>query len=441
MSYAEDWRNFVSKMTLPARRPSLHRDDLQAADLHRPVLEPQQEAERLNALHELDVLNSPAEEAFDRIARLTKKLFDVPVAIVSFIDAHRQWYKSSLGATVTEVSREQSFCQYVIADGTPIVVTNATQDSRFAGNPYVITNPGVRFYAGFPLQTRNGHNVGTLCLVDVEPRVFDADQLEIMSDLAHMVMDELHLRMCAEKDALTDALSRRAFKDAAARLVALAVRHVQPLSMISFDFDFFKHINDTFGHATGDRVLREAVDVCAGYLRTSDLIGRLGGEEFSVVLPNTNQAGAVDTAEKLRLAIATNAIGVEGKTIKSTASFGVASLNSIAADMETLLDHADQALYRAKSEGRNRVAVWQPGANDSRVARRRVLKAGQIVFNGRSSSVDCTVRWLSEEHAGLAISTSVGLPKLFYLVIAADGFDRPCRMVAQTARQIEVAFC
>ena len=321
------------------------------------------------------------------------------------------------------------------------MVTNATQDSRFAGNPYVITNPGVRFYAGFPLQTRNGHNVGTLCLVDVEPRVFDADQLEIMSDLAHMVMDELHLRMCAEKDALTDALSRRAFKDAAARLVALAVRHVQPLSMISFDFDFFKHTNDTFGHATGDRVLREAVDVCTRYLRTSDLIGRLGGEEFSVVLPNTNQAGAVDTAEKLRLAIATNAIGVEGKTIKSTASFGVASLNSIAADMETLLDHADQALYRAKSEGRNRVAVWQPGADNSRVARRRVLKAGQIVFNGRSSAVDCTVRWLSEEHAGLAISTSVGLPKLFYLVIAADQFDRPCRMVAQTARQIEVAFC
>jgi hypothetical protein len=132
MSYAEDWRNFVSKMTLPARRPSLHRDDLQAADLHRPVLEPQQEAERLNALHELDVLDSPAEEAFDRITRLTKKLFDVPVAIVSFIDAHRQWYKSSLGATVTEVSREQSFCQYVIADGTP---SWSPMQRRIRGSP------------------------------------------------------------------------------------------------------------------------------------------------------------------------------------------------------------------------------------------------------------------------------------------------------------------
>jgi hypothetical protein len=119
-------------MTLPARRPSLHRDDLQAADLHRPVLEPQQEAERLNALHELDVLDSPAEEAFDRIARLTKKLFDVPVAIVSFIDAHPQWYKSSLGATVTEVSREQSFCQYVIADGTP---SWSPMQRRIRGSP------------------------------------------------------------------------------------------------------------------------------------------------------------------------------------------------------------------------------------------------------------------------------------------------------------------
>src|ERR1700733_3250549 len=166
-----------------------------------------------------------------------------------------------------------------------IVVTNATQDSRFAGNPYVITNPGVRFYAGFPLQTRNGHNVGTLCLVDVEPRVFDADQLEVMSDLAHMVMDELHLRRCADREVLTDALSRRAFKDAAERSIALAIRHQHPLSVISFDLDFFKHTNDTFGHAPGDRVLRGAVTICMRNLRASDMIGRLGGEEFSIVLP------------------------------------------------------------------------------------------------------------------------------------------------------------
>jgi diguanylate cyclase (GGDEF)-like protein len=433
-------------MTLPARRPGIPRedlrhDDLHGADLHAPVLAPGEEAERLNALHELDILDSPAEEAFDRITRLTRKLFDVPVAIVSFVDAHRQWYKSSRGAQVTEVPREQSFCRYVIADGSPIVVTNATQDSRFARNPYVLTNPGVRFYAAFPLQTRKGHNVGTLCLVDVKPRVFDADQLEIMSDLAHMVMDELHLRMCAEKDALTDALSRRAFKESAARLAALAVRQERPLSVISFDLDFFKHTNDTFGHATGDRVLRDAVDVCARYLRTGDLIGRLGGEEFSIVLPNMDEARAVETAEQLRRAIETNEINLEGKPIKSTGSFGVAALSLVAGDIETLLDHADQALYRAKSEGRNRVALWRSGANDPAVARHRVLKAGQIVYDGRSSTIDCTVRWLSETGAGLAISTTVGLPKLFYLLILADGFDRPCRIVAQTARQIEVSFC
>jgi GGDEF domain-containing protein len=266
-------------------KTSAQRSGVPRTDLRLPSLGQEREAERLKALESLDVLDTPAEEAFDRITRLTKRLFDVPVAIVSFIDAHRQWYKSSPGANTTEVPREQSFCRYVIAGGSPIVVPNETEDLRFAQNPYVLANPGVRFYVGFPLQTREGHNVGTLCLVDTKPRSFRADQLEVMSDLAHMVMDELHLRRCADRDVLTDALSRRAFKDAAERSIALAIRHQHPLSVISFDLDFFKHTNDTFGHATGDRVLRGAVTICMRNLRASDMIGRLGGEEFSIVLP------------------------------------------------------------------------------------------------------------------------------------------------------------
>jgi diguanylate cyclase (GGDEF)-like protein len=312
---------------------------------------------------------------------------------------------------------------------------------RFAQNPYVLANPGVRFYAGFPLQTKDGHNVGTLCLVDTKPRAFDAGQLEVMSDLAHMVMDELHLRRCADRDVLTDALSRRAFKDSAERLIALSIRHHHPLSVIVFDLDFFKLTNDTFGHATGDKVLREAVAICARHLRSSDVIGRLGGEEFAIALPNTDQAGAVETAEKLRRAIETNEIKLSANSIKATASFGVACLHAAARDIETLLDLADRALYQSKTEGRNRVSAWQASSTDLSAQRRRVLKAAQILFNGRSSTIDCTVRWISEEGAGLAISTTVGLPDLFYLVIAADGFDRPCRVISKTDRHAEVSFC
>jgi diguanylate cyclase (GGDEF)-like protein len=254
-------------------------------------------------------------------------------------------------------------------------------------------------------------------------------------------MDELHLRRAADRDVLTDAFSRRAFKETAERLIALAIRHHHPLSVISFDLDFFKLTNDTFGHATGDKVLREAVAVCARHLRSSDVIGRLGGEEFSVILPNTDQAGALETAEKLRLAIETNEIRLETQSIKVTASFGVASLHAGARDVETLLELADRALYQSKAEGRNRVTVWQSGPAEPNAQRRRVLKAAQILFNGRSSTIDCTVRWISDEGAGLVISSTIGLPDLFYLVIAADGFDRPCRIVSRSERHVEVAFC
>jgi diguanylate cyclase (GGDEF)-like protein len=306
----------------------------------------------------LDILDSPSEEAFDRITRLAQKLFDVPIAIVSFIDGHRQWYKSHQGLKTSEVPRGDSFCRYVMAYGAPLVVPDARVDPRFSQNPYVRTDLGVCFYAGFPLQMSDGNSLGTLCLVDVKPRQFGSDQLEIMSDLAHIIVNELQLRLCADKDSLTGVYTRRAFKDEARRMVALALRHHRPLSVISLDLDYFKHTNDTLGHAAGDQVLVRTVAGCSAQLRESDVIGRLGGEEFSILLPGTDQTGAMEVAEKLRLAIEANEIPIDKKTIKATASFGVAAMNSSARDMETLLEQADKALYEAKAAGRNRVATW-----------------------------------------------------------------------------------
>jgi diguanylate cyclase (GGDEF)-like protein len=340
-----------------------------------------------------------------------------------------------------EVPRGDSFCRYVMAYGAPLVVPDAKLDPRFSQNPYVRADQGVRFYAGFPLQVSGGNILGTLCLVDVMPRDFGADQLEIMRDLAHMVTDELQLRLCADRDSLTGVFTRQAFKEEAGRMVALAIRHRHPLSVISLDLDYFKHTNDALGHAAGDQVLTKTVGRCAGLLRESDVIGRLGGEEFSVLLPNTDQAGAVEVAEKLRLAIEANEIQLDDKVIKATASFGVAAINSVARDIESLLEHADKALYEAKAGGRNRVAAWRNSSADVPVERRRVLKAGQILFNGRSSTIDCTVRWISEEGAGVDMSAGPGLPKLFYLLIRSESFEKPCRVVSHRERHVEVAFC
>jgi diguanylate cyclase (GGDEF)-like protein len=399
----------------------------------------QRESERLAALEGLDILDTPREEAFDRITRLTKKIFDVPVAIVSFIDGHRQWYKASEGAGVEEVPREESFCRHVICDGETLVVPDATKDSRFDANPHVVRRNGVRFYAGLPLTTRSGQNVGSLCITDFKPRSFDPGQVGIMNDLARMVMDELELRVSASHDSLTGVLSRRAFKDKAAKACALASRHGHPLSVIAIDVDHFKLVNDTYGHAAGDRVLTAVGATCLAQLRHTDFCGRLGGEEFAAVLPNTPAPGALAVAEKMRSAIERHIVEVEAFAIGVTASFGVAALDASTADADALLDAADKALYDAKAAGRNCIVVRQP-AKAVASPMRKVLKAGRILFNGRTSSIDCTVRKLSDEGAALDVSSSVGVPKEFDLAIAADRLLKPCVAMKRSERHIEVAF-
>ena len=395
---------------------------------------------RLENIDQLDVLDTPREEAFDRITRLAQKVFQVPIAVVTIIDGHRSWFKSCYGLEGSQAPREHAFCNYTIRENKPLIVPDATKDPRFDQNPFVLVENGMRFYAGIPLQTRDGNNVGTFCLVDTEPREFDAGQVELLSDLARMVMDELELRMLATTDSMTGALSRRAFTEQTSRAVALALRHHHDLSCIVWDLDHFKAINGRFGHASGDSVLTQAVSACLSHLRDTDYIGRMGGEEFAALLPNTDWSGALQVAEKLRAAIERLKFVFGEQDISVTASFGVVSLGPSNRDFKTMLDHADEALYKAKAAGRNRCMVYK-NANIEVVPRRRVLKAGQIFFNARSSVVDCTVRTLSDDGAGLDVVSSTMVPKMFELSIKADDFDRPCKMVSHSEKHIEVVFC
>ncbi len=405
-----------------------------------PATDVERERARLEALHALDIMDTPQEEAFDRITRLAKKLFGVPIALVSFIDAHRQWYKSAEGTATKEVPREGSFCRHVIETRQCLVVSDATKDPRFASNPYVVGDPGIRFYAGAPLRTNDGHNIGTLCLIDTKPRDFDESQIELLSDLAEMAMDELELRICGRTDGLTGALTRRTFKEEARRAVALALRHHDDLSCIVFDFDLFKSVNDTSGYTTGDLVLAKVVEACARELRSTDLIGRLGGDKFVVLLPNTSTAGAARTAEKLRTAIGALSIDVAPDPISVTASFGIASLNTGARDADALLEHADKAAREAKAAGRNRCVTWHLPDEEADKGRRRVLKGGKILLNDRTSTIDCTVRSLSDTGAGIDVSSAVGVPRNFDLQIKADHFLKSCEIVSQDEKHLEVAF-
>lgn len=411
------------------------------ADTPPLAMEDVAEAGRLEALDRFDVMDTPREEAFDRITRLIRDIFDLPVAIVSMIDGHRQWYKAYEGLENREVSRDETFCKYTLQDLTPLVVPDARDDARFARNPLVTSAPQIRFYAGTPLRTHDGHNIGTVCAIGFEPRVFTARESAILTDLAALAMDALELRQLASVDSLTGALARRAFKEQAAQAIALAQRHRHGLGCIAFDLDHFKSINDGHGHAMGDKVLVAVAEACRAELRGTDLFGRLGGEEFALILPHTDRAAVAGVAEKLRGAIARIVVRQGDAAVPVTASFGTASLDARTADIDALLANADAALYEAKAAGRNRCAAWRPPNDAPTGPRRRVLKAGRIMFNNRMSSIDCTVRTLGEDGAGLDVTSSIGVPETFSLQIRSDAFETRCRIVSQTERRIEVEFC
>ncbi len=151
------------------------------------------ESARQQALEELDILDTPPEERFDRVTRLCVRLFGVPMALVSLIDNDRQWFKSNIGkiADTTETPRDIAFCNIAIQDTKPLIVEDATKDDRFSANPLVTSGPEIRFYAGVPLETKNGHRVGTLCILDDKPRKLTILEVGLLKDLADWVQKEL----------------------------------------------------------------------------------------------------------------------------------------------------------------------------------------------------------------------------------------------------------
>lgn len=397
---------------------------------------------RLAALQRYEVLDTPPEPAFDRIAALIRLVFGVETSLVTLIDAHRQWYKAAQGTPNTEVPVGESFCRYTIADGQPMIVPDATQDDRFKANPHVTADNGVRFYAGVPLTTPDGENIGTICAIDSKPRQFSSHEMEIFKELARVAMSELELRRLATTDALTGVNSRRAFKEDAQRYVALARRHRSQLSAITLDIDRFKAINDTYGHASGDSVLKAVAKAVQGGLRESDLFGRMGGEEFAIILPDADSKAAMAVAEKLRHAVLALKFPGSHPPIAVSASFGIAALDPGADDLDALLLKADEALYEAKAVGRNTSVLWRgvTSATTRQVERRRVLKAGKLVFNYRYSTMDCTVRALWETGAEVQVSNPAGIPDEVTLELKSSGFKWKADVVARRPTSLELQF-
>jgi len=162
-------------------------------EMPRIAFDPQQESDRLDALHSLHLLDTPAEERFDRITQLAAQVFCVPIAYVAFLDGERQWFKSRHGLCVAQTSQSTSFCQYTIQKDEPLIILDTQLHPVHRTHPMVVGDPFVRFYAGVPLCGKGGLKVGTFCLVDLVPREFDQEQITRLQTFASLVEREINL--------------------------------------------------------------------------------------------------------------------------------------------------------------------------------------------------------------------------------------------------------
>lgn len=307
---------------------------------------PEDEADRLAALYRLDLLDRPANENFDRLTRILAHVLDVPIALLSFVDADRQWFGSLYGLTVTETPRRDAFCAHAILDDDILVVVDTQDDARFRDNPLVTGGPLIRFYAGAPISAPSGHRLGTLCAIDQVPRQLDEAELNVLHDLAGIIERELSYLDMALSDELTGLANRRAFMAAGAQLVALGRRTDQPVSVVYADIDGLKTVNDDLGHHAGDELLRRCADSFHSVLRKADILARVGGDEFAAILYASDEDAAKLVERRLDALMAKqNALAPDLPT--TSVSTGVA----VSCPDETFAEtvgRADQAMYAAK---------------------------------------------------------------------------------------------
>lgn len=316
----------------------------------------QDEPGRLAALQRYEILDTGKEDAFERITGLVKAVLNVPMCAVSLIDTNRQWFKSCIGLSVSQTARDVSFCTHTIQQREPLYVRDALQDPRFQNNPLVTGEPYIRSYLGVPLSSPDGYNVGSLCAIDTRERDYSTEHIAILKSFAALIIDELELRRIAQTDHLTGAATRRSFCFEVEKAIAQYRRNRTPAALVMLDIDHFKSINDIYGHPSGDLVLQTVVRQLGSQLRPSDVLGRLGGEEFGILLLDTDLAVAAEIAERSRALLESSAC-VHDPLPHVTASFGVAVVGPDSMSLQRWITNADEALYEAKRAGRNRCCI------------------------------------------------------------------------------------
>ncbi|MEO1446455.1 MAG: diguanylate cyclase, partial [Cyanobacteria bacterium J06635_11] len=364
---------------------------------------PAQETLRLAKLQDYNILDTLPESAYNEIVELVAHICQAPTALVSLIDANRQWFKAKVGLEdITESPRDIAFCAHTIQNTALMVVEDTHESPLFRDNPLVTGPPYIRFYAGAPLLTPDGYALGSLCVIDYQPRQLSDSQLQALEVLSHQVISQMELRRQASQLQLSNEQLERRVQERTAKLSTALHRLIQaqskllrrdmasrqsslfdPLTglpnrsyflqrleqaiqlncrqpshlyaVLCIDLDDFRPINDTLGHEVGDRLLQFVVEQMKIVLRKSDLVVRLGGDEFAILLDDiADEAHAIAAVKRLQAQLKQPFITGD-RTLFVGASIGV-TLSSVGyRQPEAALRDADTAMYHAKQQAKRRL--------------------------------------------------------------------------------------
>jgi diguanylate cyclase (GGDEF)-like protein len=330
---------------------------------------------KLAQLPESTFFCTPIEERFERLTRLARRALNVPVAAITFLSDEKQWFKSVAGWAVTELPNDHSFCPITLAAGELTVFEDTRQDTLVAQHPLVTRGPQFRFYAGLPITDENDNLCGTFCIFDQKPRQLSLQDKATLEDLAALAQREIvgeHMRSVhtslmsklgtARRESMMDPLTRLWNRRGASVMVkgALDAARAQhsSIGIAILDLDNFKRINDSYGHQTGDEVLRKTALRLIHSVRSNDCICRLGGDEFLLLMKDTDFEAARHTAERVRRNLVESPIPTRQGEVSISTSVGY-TVHSGDEDIsvEDLIERADKALLESKAQGRDRVVA------------------------------------------------------------------------------------
>ena len=364
---------------------------------------PAQETLRLAKLQDYNILDTLPESDYNEIVELVAHICQAPTALVSLIDADRQWFKAKVGLEdITESPRDFAFCSHTIEKTALMVVEDTHESPLFCDNPFVTGPPYIRFYAGAPLITPDGYALGSLCVIDYQPRQLSDSQLQALEVLSHQVINKMELKRQASQlqrsnqhleqrvqartaklstalqhlvqaqskllkrdkasrqsslfDPLTGLPNRSYFLQRLEQAIQLNCRRPSHLyAVLCLDLNNFRPVNETLGYGVGDRLLQFVAEQMKGQLRKSDLVVRLGGDEFAILLDDiADEAHAIAAVKRLQEQLKKPFITGD-RTLFIGASIGI-TLSSVGyRQPEAALRDAGTAMYHAKKQAKRRL--------------------------------------------------------------------------------------